>query len=481
MGGATVEKPGDDKEAHQEEFKKLHIREGKEKKPLEEVNPPHLENKAREVPSTAERRFKAEEYCGARRLRIELEFEPATKHEGYVKKYLELVDSIAGILRAEGITGYYIKNGKDIYAGFTDKEKIKLQEKFIKGIWKAAQGRGIKFEPKSGLLHESLNRGLWNGNRGSALLFDVAKELGIPAEIVVVPGHVFVKTDDFFFETNSKDAEYRPLKKLSKMYPFYTASSKLEVSDAVAYNVRGIGYHEKGELDKALWDYTKAIELNPDYADAYFNRGHLYHNKKDYDKEVENLTKVIKLNPNCFEAYLFRGIAYSEKRQYKQALHDFSRVIELNLMDRNDMADVHILRGHNYYYEDDYDKAIADLNKAIELNPTLEEKYRKEIAAITRDKENNAGRALKSLDDTDEFDRGISCLSRGEYDEAIEHFSRAIKQDPKDALAYMGRGASHVLKEEYDEAIPDLEESLSIDPNSDMARRYLDVARKRKW
>jgi len=41
---------------------------------------------------------------------------------------------------------------------------------------------------------------------------------------------------------------------------------------AIAFNDRGIGYHDRKEYDRAIRDYSEATNLDSRYARAYYNR-----------------------------------------------------------------------------------------------------------------------------------------------------------------------------------------------------------------
>jgi len=223
----------------------------------------------------AKRRFDAEEYAGARRLKVDLEFKQQSKREEYTDMYLSLVDSVAGILREDGISGFDIKTGKNTYGGLTKEGKKQLQEDFITGIWGILYGNlydlGVKYEEnRVGFLYESLDKGLWACDNCSTLLFDVARELGVPVEVVIVPEHTRIRTEDFFFETtqDSKPGYFSVDWLTKKHRVIYAITSKLEVIDSIAYDNRATDHFDKGEYDEAIRDFKKVIELNPDDLDA---------------------------------------------------------------------------------------------------------------------------------------------------------------------------------------------------------------------
>jgi tetratricopeptide (TPR) repeat protein len=60
--------------------------------------------------------------------------------------------------------------------------------------------------------------------------------------------------------------------------------------------------------------------------------------------------------------------------------------------------------------------------------------------------------------------RGIAYGKKGEYDNAIADYTRAIEIDPNDAWAYCNRGGAYDEKGDYDKAIADYTQAIEIDP-----------------
>jgi tetratricopeptide (TPR) repeat protein len=520
MGGTTVEKSEDEnsKSRLQRFNESFNKGKGEEEKLSKKINLPHLDSKARELSPSAERRFKVEEYAGARGLRIELEFEASDKRENYVNKYLGLLDSVAGILKAEGITGHDTKTGKDIYAGFTDKEKIQLQEDFIKGIWKAMEKLKIKFgDDKPELMHQSMDKVLLHYYT-SMLAFDVAKELGIPAaRVSEVPNHAFFKTDDFFFEITSKGLEYNPVKKLAEIYPFHTVSSKLEVIDADAYNARGNANFGKKEYDEAIRDYGRAIELDPKFIHGYLNRALAHCQKKEYDEAIRDSNKAIRLNPRDSQGYHIRGFIYSAKGKYTRAIEEYSEATsldpknELAFIDRGvarthkkqyewarwdfniaielnpKNAEAYVGKADNYYLQGAYDLAIKDYSKAIELDPNNAVVYT--LRGISYAKKKDYESALRDYDKAIELEpknsglhveKGVIYLAMRDYNRAIQELNKAIGMDPNNADAYETRGSCYVKLRDYDKAIQDYDKAIELDPEHKNARRGREYAYAKK-
>ena len=62
------------------------------------------------------------------------------------------------------------------------------------------------------------------------------------------------------------------------------------------------------------------------------------------------------------------------------------------------------------------------------------------------------------------YNRGSNYMTRGEYDQAILCFDKAIKMNPEFALAYCNRGTSYYEKEQYEQAILDFTKCIELNP-----------------
>ena len=86
-----------------------------------------------------------------------------------------------------------------------------------------------------------------------------------------------------------------------------------------------------------------------------------------------------------------------------------------------------------------YDQAISYYDKALDINPGYAEAFRKRGSAYSR---------------------------KGQYDQAISDYSKAIEINPADEVAYYSRGQTYSLKRQYDQDISDCTKALEINPRS---------------
>jgi len=124
------------------------------------------------------------------------------------------------------------------------------------------------------------------------------------------------------------------------------------------------------------------------------------------------------------------------------AIRGCSRIIESERLfgkpiSKEDLAIFYINRGNAYRKKGYYGWAFTDYDKAIKLNP-------KDALAY-----NNRGNAYHN---------------KGQFDRAIADYDKAIKLNPKDAIAYYNRGNAYDEKDQTDRAIADFDKAIKLNP-----------------
>jgi len=74
------------------------------------------------------------------------------------------------------------------------------------------------------------------------------------------------------------------------------------------------------------------------------------------------------------------------------------------------------------------------------------------------------------------FQKGVNYGNRGDYQQAIEEFNRALTIDSKYVNAYCGIGIAYLNQKKYKEAIEALEKAIALDPERTIAYYLLGMA-----
>ncbi len=68
--------------------------------------------------------------------------------------------------------------------------------------------------------------------------------------------------------------------------------------------------------------------------------------------------------------------------------------------------------------------------------------------------------------------KGIDFSEKGQYDQALAEFNRALNINPQDPMLYNYRGKVYWAKGQNDKALADFTQALSIDPKNGRAYEY---------
>ena len=274
-------------------------------------------------------------------------------------------------------------------------------------------------------------------------------------------------------------------------------SGRLSREDlAVAFRSRALACRCTGRYTPAIADYGKAIELNPKDADAYAGRGYVYAAKRvppspvvrtdgvvtNQRKAVNDYTKAIELRPGDARLHYDRGSLFAAASEYDKAIEDFDRAIKIKpkYIDAYfSRAAVYRLKSPSLWLADSLEallanhrKAIAGYSTVIKLDPGNARAYylRCRAQAYLRDYTPAISDYLKLMELDTDLAREIN--NTDVLQGAVEHYSRIIKANPKDAMAYLRRGiAYHGQIQERKKAPSDYSKAIELAPKLVQAYR----------
>jgi tetratricopeptide (TPR) repeat protein len=254
---------------------------------------------------------------------------------------------------------------------------------------------------------------------------DVASELDVLKE----------RADEYF----EKD-EY------DKVIATLTEALKIAPDDAALYYTRGSVHDTKGcyiypgsdgndditklEFALAIEDYSMVIKIDPNDAGAFVRRGTNYQYLKDYQKAFADYSKAIVINPDCDSAYNSRGRLYEKQNKIQDAINDLSKAISLN---KNCPTLYYIDRGKVYMRQGDLNYAAADFREAIKRCYAPYSELNR-IAHL--------------------------CKDIGEYQLAIDAWSKCIKVCNDFKEFYVERANAYQLQGNWEAALADYTRSL---------------------
>lgn len=229
---------------------------------------------------------------------------------------------------------------------------------------------------------------------------------------------------------------------------------RVDPTNTTAYNNRGIARAAQKDRAGALADFTEAIRLHPGFAEAFYNRGRVKTDAGDLDGAIADETEAIRLMPDYSRAYRGRGLAREAKGDAEGAKADLAEASKIeaalaaqapslggggSAFGGADPAQVQALNneGNAHASKGEFDAAIEAYTKAIKLDATISGIY------------NNRANAR---------------ASKGDQEGAVRDYTEAIKINPRFAEAYANRGMSRALLKDLSGAQDDYSESLGLSP-----------------
>jgi tetratricopeptide (TPR) repeat protein len=199
------------------------------------------------------------------------------------------------------------------------------------------------------------------------------------------------------------------------------ASFRLHRSILV-YNISQI-YEIIGDLGKAEAKLREAITYDPYYAEYHNDMGNLLSRVPGREGEaLEAYKNAIFLSPPYYEVYFNRGLLMSQLGDEEAAMNDFRRVLAIKPEEWRAMREIgnlKLIRG---------DAAGAQIAYAEAL--------------------------MYGASDADlHANFGLACAESGDDDAAIDHYTQAIRLNPRQAEAHNNLAAMLVIRKKYELAL----------------------------
>src|SRR5665213_1861660 len=197
---------------------------------------------------------------------------------------------------------------------------------------------------------------------------------------------------------------------------------------AVAYELRGLAFLDRGDIPHSIADFNQAIALAPDFAPAYQNRGNAWYARGNYGQALADYDETIKLDPNSASPYINRATVRRDLGYNEGALADYEKAMGLS----GNSATPYSGRGQIYLHQKDYTRALSDFDRAVRIEPS-------------------AGNYML---------RAQARAGAGDLDHALGDYQEAVRLDPKDLSACTAQGAIWRKKGNLDKALATYDLSL---------------------
>jgi tetratricopeptide (TPR) repeat protein len=227
---------------------------------------------------------------------------------------------------------------------------------------------------------------------------------------------------------------------------------------------------------EAVRNLRQAVKVNPQGFQGYVNLAQALAGEGKLAEAMAELDQAIELAPNLAVLYESRAKLQLRRKNRTAARADFEQAIAREPPDGKPDRLVNNLveLGRLLDRERKYSEALASYDRALQLKPdfVLAQRFRAEtLLALNRDTE--AGQALdRYLEVTREAPaevyqrRGLIYAEAGKLSAAIEMYTLALRQDPRDNVTRCYRGWTYLLTDAVRPALEDFEVCLCEGPVS---------------
>ncbi|MEW6145217.1 MAG: tetratricopeptide repeat protein [Thermodesulfobacteriota bacterium] len=261
----------------------------------------------------------------------------------------------------------------------------------------------------------------------------------------------------------------------------------LTESRALAQNAAGAaGLYKQGReeflkftpegFDKAISLYNHAIKADPNYAQAYAGLAEVYsfmgyyryqvreEYEKFYNDSYVNMAKALQINPNLEEVQLALAYSYLQLSREKDAKAAAQKILAKNPNNAEAMYILWSASGEN--------PDSPEIRKVLQLSPKFVPAYvglgnalffKKRAYGQATENFRKAAEIAPSAQIHNLF--GTALRTQGHYNEAIDEYEKAIKENPNYAPAYMNLGITYYYLNKFNQNIENQKKAISLNPN----------------
>lgn len=193
----------------------------------------------------------------------------------------------------------------------------------------------------------------------------------------------------------------------------------------------GNNAYKKKDFETALVHYNKAIEHDPTDITFYSNIAAVYFEQKEYRKSIEQCEKGIE-------------VGRENRADYKLIAKAFARI------------------GNSYKKLNESKNARTYFEKSLSEHRTPEVKtLLSQVEAIIKEEERRAFVDPEKAEE--EKEKGNDFFKKGDFSNAIKHYTEAINRNPDDPKLYSNRAACYTKLAAFDLGLKDCDMCTKLD------------------
>ncbi|XP_033625668.1 stress-induced-phosphoprotein 1-like [Asterias rubens] len=219
---------------------------------------------------------------------------------------------------------------------------------------------------------------------------------------------------------------------------------------------------------KAKQQEEEPMEVDPNVtkANELKEAGNAAYKKRELTEAIDLYTQAIELDPKNIAFLTNRAAAYFEQGDYESCRADCNNAVDIGRENRcgyKMISKAFCRIATSYVKEKDYKKAIDFFDKSL-AEHRLPDTLKKKQEVIKLMKEEAKLAYVDPEKSAEAKEAGNACFQKGQYADAVKHYSEAIKRSPDDAKLYSNRAAAYTKLAEFKLGLQDCETCIKLDP-----------------
>ena len=196
-------------------------------------------------------------------------------------------------------------------------------------------------------------------------------------------------------------------------------------------------------------------------------QGNEAYKQKNFEAALQHYEHAISLDPNNVALLNNKAAVYFEQGHYDECISQCQQAVEHG---REIYADFKLIAkalgriGSAWEQKGDLDQAISYYHKSLTEHRTPDILAKLKDAERAQEAARKAAYHSPALAET-ERNAGNELFKQGKYDEALQHYSEAIRRDENDPRAWANRAACYLKLTAVPEGLRDCDRALILDPN----------------
>jgi len=285
-------------------------------------------------------------------------------------------------------------------------------------------------------------------------------------------------------------------KQYSRSIDYFSKAIEQDPNNHVLYSNRSASHAAMREYEKALEDAERVVTLKPDWPRGYGRKGAALMGLGDFDEAINTYKQGLDIDPE--NASLKRGLEETEaaKNQgssglkqmfsnpkalerltldpetrgylsdptFMQAINDLQKDpsnMQMHLQDPRVMKAISVMLGINMQFQQPETSSHPPKNDTHSTStakpspPSPPPQPKKDETPVTDEDK-------KKLEAEEEKKIGNDFYKRKQFDEAIQHYTKAWELDPSNIAYLTNRSAAYFEKGDFDNCISDCKQAVEV-------------------